>query len=277
MIYCPAVSLQMTSMGVGRCPRLGILGAVLCAQQAITFPASSSIVTGAETFASASSSGLAANQLIRRIILVCREQACLACRSVIPDSQVGGGADSKRRPLRHQPMRHAPEKRLACIFSPHGEAKCVRGPSGRGASRAEEKVARSRTCQIASFTPRVRKHEIRLSRNMALTQASLEQRPYYLLGFLGHETRDTKHESLAVVSRASTRRGGEKCRLSASMRPRRRPSTDARQTGLSRRCRGLDLARAGFHIIPSNFRSNRMRFSLSLLDFPEMATHGRVQ
>ena len=31
------------------------------------------------------------------------------------------------------------------LFSPHGEAKCVRGPSGRGASRAEEEGARRRT------------------------------------------------------------------------------------------------------------------------------------
>ena len=41
-------------------------------------------------------------------------------------------------------------------FSPRGEAKCVRGPSGRGASRAEEKGARRRTYQIASFIPRSR-------------------------------------------------------------------------------------------------------------------------
>ena len=85
-------------------------------------------------------------------------------------------------------------------FSPCGEAKWVRGPSGQGASRAEEKGARRSTCQIASFTPRVRKHEIRLSRNMALTQAALEQRPYHLLGFLGHETRNTNH---GLFSRAS--------------------------------------------------------------------------
>ena len=42
-------------------------------------------------------------------------------------------------------------------FSPCGEAKCVRGPSGRGASQAEEKGTRRCTCQIVSFTPRSRK------------------------------------------------------------------------------------------------------------------------
>ena len=47
---------------------------------------------------------------------------------------------------------------LSLHFSPRGEAKCVRGPSGRGESRAEEKGARRRTCRIASFTPRVKKH-----------------------------------------------------------------------------------------------------------------------
>ena len=51
-----------------------------------------------------------------------------------------------------------PCKRLSLHFSPRGEAKCVSGPSGRGASRAEEKGARRRTCRIASFTPRVKKH-----------------------------------------------------------------------------------------------------------------------
>ena len=111
--------------------------------------------------------------------------------------------------------------KMSLPFSPSDEVMCIRGPSGQGASRAEEKGARNMvfrglprdtkhesrpvkfftnhypltTAFLASFTPRVKKNEIRLSRNSALTQAALEQRPYHLLGFLGHESRDTKHES----------------------------------------------------------------------------------
>ena len=33
-------------------------------------------------------------------------------------------------------------------FSLRGEVKCVRGPSRRGASRAEEKSARNRACKV---------------------------------------------------------------------------------------------------------------------------------
>ena len=97
----------------------------------------------------------------------------------------------------------------------------MRKPSGRGASRAEEKGARNMAFRglsrdtkhesrpVRFFTnhyplpfspplplgPRKTKHEISFPRNMVLTQAALEQRPYHLLGFLGHESRITKHES----------------------------------------------------------------------------------
>ena len=40
-----------------------------------------------------------------------------------------------------QPKFHAAVERVNLLFSPCGEAKCVRGPSGLGASRAEEKGA----------------------------------------------------------------------------------------------------------------------------------------
>ena len=72
-------------------------------------------------------------------------------------------------------------------FSPRGEAKWVRGPSGRGASRAEKKGARNMACKVF--------HE---SRNKAFTvhrpsdiSSGANQAPAH--GF--HETRDTKHES----------------------------------------------------------------------------------
>ena len=66
-------------------------------------------------------------------------------------------------------------------FSPRGEAKWVRGPSGKGARR--------RTCQIASFTPRVTKHGF----------------------YVFHESRDTNHGFFRVLRPSS----GEKCRLVA--------------------------------------------------------------
>ena len=63
-------------------------------------------------------------------------------------------------------------------FSPRGETKCVRGPSGRGASRAEEKGARNKAFKVF--------HE---SRNTAF------------MFFTNHETRNTNH---GLFSRAST-------------------------------------------------------------------------
>ena len=51
------------------------------------------------------------------------------------------------------------------------EVKCVRGPSGRGASRAEEKGARRCSGLIASFGPRVTKHESRITAFVAVVFA----------------------------------------------------------------------------------------------------------
>ena len=68
-------------------------------------------------------------------------------------------------------------------FSPRGEAKYVIGPSGRGASRAEEKGACWRACQIASFTPRFTGRQTFL----------LERTSPPPMGFTKHETRITNH------------------------------------------------------------------------------------
>ena len=46
------------------------------------------------------------------------------------------------------------------LFSPRGEAKCLRGPSGRGASRAEEKGARNMAFKVFHES-RVTEHESR--------------------------------------------------------------------------------------------------------------------
>ena len=48
-------------------------------------------------------------------------------------------------------------RRPGLHVSPRGEAKCVRGTSGLGASRAEEKGARRRSGRIASFALRITK------------------------------------------------------------------------------------------------------------------------
>ena len=92
--------------------------------------------------------------------------------------------------------------------SPRGEVKCVRGPPGRGASRAEEKGARRRTCQIASFTPRVTKHG--LSGSPAVRRFSWSEpgpRPWF--------SRITRHEPRITAFFCMLRLScGEKCRLS---------------------------------------------------------------
>ena len=102
--------------------------------------------------------------------------------------------------------------------SPRGEAKCVRRPSGLGASRAEEKGASrlARAGVLAKSPP----SPCGL-RNTALpvhwpsdNSSGANQAPAH--GF--HESRDTKHESrpLYRVLRPS---GGEKCRLVSPCRP----------------------------------------------------------
>ncbi len=84
-------------------------------------------------------------------------------------------------------------------FSPRGEAKCVRGPSGLGANRAEGKGVCRCTCQIASSTPRVTKHGI---------SGSLAVRHFFWgePGPLPWFSRITRHETriTAFLSCAST-------------------------------------------------------------------------
>ena len=80
-------------------------------------------------------------------------------------------------------------------FSPHGEAKCVRGPSGLGASRAEEKGAsRLARAGVLDKSP----PSLLGSRNTAFPvhwpsdiSSGANQAPSH--GF--NESRDTKHES----------------------------------------------------------------------------------
>ena len=83
-------------------------------------------------------------------------------------------------------------------FSPRGETKWVRGPSGRGASRAEEKGACRRSGLIASFGPRLAKHATQPFRFTGRQRFLLEQTKPPPMGF--HESRDTKH---GLLSRAS--------------------------------------------------------------------------
>ena len=88
-------------------------------------------------------------------------------------------SDKPLPPIKRLRALRQPEPRLNLPFSPRGEAKWVRGPSGLGASRAEEKGA---GCPLG--------------------------RPEFR-GF--HETRDTKHESrLFFESRPLLWRGMER-------------------------------------------------------------------
>ena len=70
--------------------------------------------------------------------------------------------------------------------SPSGEAKCVRGPSGQGASQAEEKG-------VSRPTPRVKKHETRPLPVHQPSDISSGANQAPSMGF--HETRDTRHET----------------------------------------------------------------------------------
>ena len=64
-------------------------------------------------------------------------------------------------------------KAFSLHFSPRGEAKWVRGPSGLGASRAEEKGARRKPARIPRFS-RITRHETRLFfRNTAFPVARM--------------------------------------------------------------------------------------------------------
>ena len=82
-------------------------------------------------------------------------------------------------------------------FSPRGEAKCVRGPSGRRVSRAEEKGALRRKDLIAPFGPRVTKHGLSGSsavRHFFWSEPVL--RPWFSR-ITRHETRITAFSSCA--------------------------------------------------------------------------------
>ena len=77
--------------------------------------------------------------------------------------------------------------------SSRGEVKCASGPSGRGTSRAVEKGASSPTCKIASFTPRVTKHETRSFQFAGPQTFLLERTRPRRWVFTKHETRNTNH------------------------------------------------------------------------------------
>ena len=57
-------------------------------------------------------------------------------------------SDKPLPPIKRLRALRQPGYRLNLPFSPRGEAKWVRGPSGRGASRAEEKGARNMACKV---------------------------------------------------------------------------------------------------------------------------------
>ena len=102
-------------------------------------------------------------------------------------------------------------------FSPRGEAKCVRGPPGRSASRAEEKGARRRSSHIASFTPRFTRHEarpLRFTGHQTLLSGANRATPKV---FTNHETRIT-----AFISLHFSPRGEAKCVRGPSGRGARR-------------------------------------------------------
>ena len=95
-------------------------------------------------------------------------------------------------------------------FSPRGEAKCVRGPSGRGASRAEEKGASrlARAGVLAQSPPSpfgLANHGF--SNSPAVMTFLLERTRPPPMVFTNHETRIT---AFPRVLRPS---GGEQCRL----------------------------------------------------------------
>ena len=132
----------------------------------------------------------------------------------------------KTRAVRHgaihqypQPGRCRKNRTSASLhFSPRGEAKGVRGPSGRGASRLAP-------AGVATILPplvlgsRNKRHETRpvcfTGRQIFLPGAN--QAPAN--GF--HESRDTRHESRPFY-RVLRPSGGEKCRLAVAQRRRQR-------------------------------------------------------
>ena len=74
---------------------------------------------------------------------------------------------------------------LSLRFSPRGEAKCVRGPSGLGASRAEEKGARKTACKVFHES-RDTSHESRLLWCLLVLEAL--QSCFFCPGMLGNRT-----------------------------------------------------------------------------------------
>ena len=87
------------------------------------------------------------------------------------------------------------------LFSPRGEAKWVRGPSGLGASRAEEKGASRLAC--AGVLEQYVEHGKQAQRSPGARIACFGRRVLRHAGYgnptprptVFHETRDTKHES----------------------------------------------------------------------------------
>ena len=122
-------------------------------------------------------------------------------------------------------------------FSPRGEAKWVRGPTGRGASRPrpqhgpiefhETRNTRHKSRPARFFTKtnhyplllrfsRITKHETRVTAFMLFTNHETRD--------TRHETRDTRHES-RLFFRVLRPSGGEKCSVV------RRPATPKRSAG----------------------------------------------
>ena len=105
--------------------------------------------------------------------------------------------------------------RSSLHFSPPGEAKCVRGPSGRGASRlaraaGQEAAHESRPFFVCFDTkPLGAKAFPKHALNASCLGATAVPR---LLGLVGHESRDTNHESRPFFAVPST------CRLAARVK-----------------------------------------------------------
>ena len=126
-----------------------------------------------------------------------RAQAYLPNRLLYPSGQ-------ETRPFRFTGRQTFLLERTSLHFSPRGEAKCVRGPSGRGASR----LARAGVTAIfASLTPRITKHGM---------YGSLAVRHFFWSepGPLPWFSRITRHETrITAFFRVLRPSGGERCRL----------------------------------------------------------------
>ncbi len=121
------------------------------------------------------------------------------------------------------------------LFSPHGEAKCVRGPSGLGASRAEEKGA-SRLAR-AGVLERYVEHGKQAQRSPGGRIACSDRRVVRNAGYnhprpgqpVFHESRITRHGFYAFHKTRITQHG-----FSLSLRRLQGEQPQARPTGFSR-------------------------------------------